>query len=68
MKSLPLEGQRHLDAAQGWFELGNHLEANEELEQITAEYRAPPEVLEVRWCYFPFSRLRARLILVTKRS
>jgi predicted Zn-dependent protease len=29
--------------------LGNHLEANEELEQITAENRAHPAVLEVRW-------------------
>ncbi len=41
--------QRHLEAAQGWFELGNHLEANEELEQIAAEHRAHPAVLEVRW-------------------
>ena len=41
--------QRHLEAAQGWFELGNHLEANEELEQIAAECRADPAVLEVRW-------------------
>ena len=39
----------HLQAAQGWLELGNHLEANEELEQITAECRAHPAVLEVRW-------------------
>jgi tetratricopeptide (TPR) repeat protein len=39
----------HLLAAQGWLELGNHLEANEELEQITPCRRARPEVLEVRW-------------------
>jgi tetratricopeptide (TPR) repeat protein len=39
----------HLQAAQGWFELGNHLEANEELEQITPENRAHPGVLEIRW-------------------
>jgi len=25
----------HIRAAQGWLELGNHLEANEELENIT---------------------------------
>jgi len=49
MKSLPLHDQRHLEAAQGWFELGNHLKANEELENITAENRAHPAVLEVRW-------------------
>ena len=30
MKSLPLHDQRYLVAAQGWFELGNHLEANED--------------------------------------
>jgi predicted Zn-dependent protease len=43
------QDQRHLEAAQGWFELGNHLEANEELENISAENRAHPAVLEVRW-------------------
>ncbi len=26
----------HLQAAQGWLELGNHIEANEELENIVA--------------------------------
>jgi tetratricopeptide (TPR) repeat protein len=39
----------HLQAAQGWFELGDHLEANEELEQISPQNRAHPGVLEVRW-------------------
>ena len=38
-KLLPFHDQRHLEAAQGWFELGN----------ITAENRAHPAVLEVRW-------------------
>ena len=36
-------------AAQGWFELGNHLEANSELDQITPENRAHPEVLRMHW-------------------
>jgi predicted Zn-dependent protease len=49
MKPLELHDQRHLEAAQGWFELGNYLEANEELEQVTPENRAHPAVLEVRW-------------------
>jgi len=49
IKPLEIQDQRHLEAAEGWIELGNHLEANEELEQITAEYRAHPAVLEVRW-------------------
>ena len=39
----------HLRAAEGWLELGNHLEANEELENITAQLRAHPAVLLLRW-------------------
>jgi hypothetical protein len=39
----------HLQAAQGWLELGNHLEADVELDQITPELRAHPAVLGVRW-------------------
>lgn len=38
----------HLQAAQGWLELGTHLEANEELERITPTMRAHPDVLRVR--------------------
>jgi tetratricopeptide (TPR) repeat protein len=39
----------HLAAAQGWLELGNHIEANAELERIAPTLRAHPDVLEVRW-------------------
>jgi predicted Zn-dependent protease len=39
----------NLEAAQGWFELGNCIEATEELEQITPEMRGHPDVLEVRF-------------------
>ena len=39
----------HLRAATGWLELGNHLEANEELEKITPQLGAHPDLLEVRW-------------------
>ncbi len=46
---LPHSEQHHLDAAEGWLELGNHLEANEELEKIEASLRVHPDVLEVRW-------------------
>ncbi|MCX6912223.1 MAG: tetratricopeptide repeat protein [Verrucomicrobia bacterium] len=49
IKSLPFEDQRCLEAAQGWFELGNHLEAKDELDQITPEMRGHPSVLEVRF-------------------
>jgi hypothetical protein len=48
MKPIEPHDQRHLEAAEGWIELGNHLEANEELENITPEHRAHPAVLEVR--------------------
>ena len=39
----------HLKAAEGWLELGNQVEANGELEQITPKLRAHPDVLELRW-------------------
>jgi tetratricopeptide (TPR) repeat protein len=39
----------HYQAAMGWLELGNHLEANEELEQISPLNRAHIDVLEMRW-------------------
>jgi tetratricopeptide (TPR) repeat protein len=38
----------HLRAAEGWLELGNCLEATEELEKITPELRAHPDVLRMR--------------------
>lgn len=47
--TLSIEDQRHLTAAEGWLELGDELEANEELERITPEMRAHPLVLRVRW-------------------
>ena len=33
----------------GWIELGNHEEADEELDKIEATLRVHPNVLEVRW-------------------
>src|SRR6187397_1209803 len=47
--NLEFEDQRLLDAAEGWLELGNWLEAFEELERISPEQRAHPYVLCVRW-------------------
>jgi tetratricopeptide (TPR) repeat protein len=38
-----------LNAAEGWLELGNHLEAGQELDNITPEFRAHPIVLQMRW-------------------
>ena len=37
----------HLEAAQGWLGLGNHLEADKELDNITPALRSHPDVLEV---------------------
>jgi len=39
----------HLEAAEGWLELGNWNEANAELEEITPEMRAHPDGLCVRF-------------------
>src|SRR4051794_4098713 len=49
MNDLGTPDSHHLNAAQGWLELGNHLEANEELAKISALHGNHPEVLEVRW-------------------
>ena len=49
MQTLTPPDSTHLLAAQGWLELGNHLEAKEELERISAPLRTHPDVLEVRW-------------------
>jgi len=46
---LNLQDQRHLDAAHGWLGLGSHLDANEELENITPVFRIHPQVLRVRY-------------------
>jgi tetratricopeptide (TPR) repeat protein len=48
VKSLDPPDTFHLSAAIGWLELGNHIEANEELEKITPDLRAHPDVLEIR--------------------
>ena len=49
MNDLEPADQHCLNAAQGWLDLGNHVEANEELERIEAKNRAHPNVLQVRW-------------------
>ena len=38
-----------LNVAEGWLELGNHLEVDKELDNITPEFRAHPIVLQMRW-------------------
>jgi Flp pilus assembly protein TadD len=47
----PIEppNSHHLRAAIGWLELGNHVEAGEEIARITPTLLDHPDVLEVRW-------------------
>jgi hypothetical protein len=49
MKPLEPPDSHYLQAAQGWLELGNPTEANEELQKITAPNRGHPDVLQLRW-------------------
>jgi predicted Zn-dependent protease len=56
MKPLELADQLCLNAAQGWLELGNIVEANEELDRITPKFRAHPLVLRTRWCIYAAAR------------
>ena len=49
MKTLEPPDIHHLRAASGWLMLGNHTEANEDLDRISPQRRGHPDVLEVRW-------------------
>jgi predicted Zn-dependent protease len=52
IKKLNLEHARHLQAAEGWLELGDLVSASNELEEITSEERAHPAVLSVRFAIY----------------
>ena len=45
---MPLPDQKILNAAIGWLELGNPVEAHNELEQLPYDQRTNPEVLKLR--------------------
>lgn len=49
MKPLDEHDIHYLDAAEGWLDLGNQLEASAELQNIAPKNRAHPLVLELRW-------------------
>jgi uncharacterized protein HemY len=49
MKSLKRIDNIHLEAAEGWLELDNHIEASAELEKIAPAHRRHPDVLQLRW-------------------
>ena len=46
----PLSPTDRIPASEdGWIDLGNHVEANTELEQVAPANRAHPDLLQVRW-------------------
>ena len=49
MKPLEPPDTFHAEAAEGWLELGNHIQAGAELDQIAPGRWAHPDVLELRW-------------------
>jgi Flp pilus assembly protein TadD len=49
MKQLEPPDSHNLQAAQGWLELGNHIEASSELEKISPCKQKHPDVLNVQW-------------------
>src|SRR5579872_1828414 len=57
----------HLNAAEGWLGLGDHLEATAELLQITPDLNAHPKVLEVRWHLHAKAREWNACVLVAEK-
>ncbi len=49
MSALEPPDSHHASSALGWLELGNHVEAGDELARISAPLLEHPDVLEVRW-------------------
>lgn len=49
MNALAHRDKFHLQAAEGWLELGSTEEAQQELHQIDSRFRSHPDVLEVQW-------------------
>ena len=42
----------YLEAAAGWIELEDYDSANEELENIRADWREHPDILDLRWLIY----------------
>ena len=49
MSKIQPPDSHHLSAAEGWLELGNHREAQTELDRISAVEQERIEVLALRW-------------------
>ncbi len=56
MNSLKRTDILRLEAAQGWLELDNYLEAEAELNEIAPQVRKHPDVLEVQWKIYAKAR------------
>jgi predicted Zn-dependent protease len=52
MNSLEPPDIHYLRAAQGWLELGDHLEAARELDRISSSQSEHPLILMIRWMIF----------------
>jgi tetratricopeptide (TPR) repeat protein len=49
MRKIEPPDTHHLSAATGWLELGNFVEAEADLNRVSAQQQSHPDVLEVRW-------------------
>jgi Flp pilus assembly protein TadD len=49
VKPIEPPDAHHFNAATGWLELGNHREARDELDLISAVNQSHPAVLDLRW-------------------
>lgn len=56
MGDLEPPNTHHVRAAIGWLELGNAVEAGEEIARVTPEFLTHPDVLDVRWMVCAASR------------
>ena len=52
LEALNAQDYHHLRAAEGWLGLGDYLSANSELEEITAQARAHPAILQMRYAIY----------------
>lgn len=52
MAEFPSPDLHHLRAAEGWLELGNHVEALTELDQVSPAHQDCLEALGLRWSIF----------------
>jgi tetratricopeptide (TPR) repeat protein len=52
MKAIEPPDSHHLNSAQGWLGLGNHVEADADFQKLSPEARAHPDALIVQWSIY----------------